>query len=88
MSTFDWKFLCSFVVFVCFGWLVAFCFFVLFCFPLNLLRSMIHTSKIWKVLTVADFECIEQKMSDQNIHGKISYVAFFVFSANINKLFN
>lgn len=49
---------------------------------------MIPTSKIWKFLTVADFEFIEQKMSDQNIHGKFFCVAFFVFSANINKLFN
>lgn len=57
-------------------------------FFLNLLRSMIHTSKIWKFLTVADFEFIEQKKSDQNIHGKIFCVAFFVFSTNINKLFN
>lgn len=78
-------FVCCFCLFWLLGWFLVF---VLFCFPLNLLRSMIHTSKIWKVLTVADFECIEQKMSDQNIHGKISYVAFFVFSANINKLFN
>jgi len=57
-------------------------------FFLNLLKSMTHTRKIWKFLTVADFEFIEQKMSDQNIHGKFFCVAFFVFSANINKLFN
>lgn len=63
----------------------GFCVCLLLGFSLNFL--CINTSKIWKFLTVADFEFIEQKISDQNMHGNI-FVWLFFFSANINKLFN